>query len=572
MRTKHSQGSYTFTRGKFRALTQADGEQPWQTTTPPMLNNAVPDAFGGLIVTTCPSGSPLTVTDLGTDGQPIWEVQSAEVSGYGYICYAPQIAIDGNGVAYIAEPTNAGLPSVTYAYPSGYTSSFQFQPSTVNNTDIDCCVGPPMVNIDGTMYVEYEVRTTSNNVITSDTLYLYDSAAGPYLLSSTTQNEALLPGPIIPDGDGGLLATWTISPASGPPPQYPFQVADFSGGAVGTPYNLPFSPTTVSFGQSPTLVLGQSGVAFATDGTDPVNGPLVASFNVSNGSVNWTYQASPGDTLSIIQATSDGGVTINDANAGGILQLSSSGAPPGMRPSSSLPQAAVPVDLGNWISIASGILNLIWSPDGTNGVPTTLAQSVYPLPAGDTHGHHRPPFCQMTANNCVLAPSSDQTVPNPLWPGVNTRQVTYQVFSLQNGTLTPAINNSQVQGTKIAVYESNPTNPLSGICSWGSNLLQDTNTCQETGGEYTDDLTVGNTGPNTVLQQFFADRGQVQVFWPTDGFNSQGFPIKTWYGAWNQNATTSAKLGGVITQNNANTSNGASCPTGCSPIQANNTN
>ena len=266
---------------------QADGEQLWQIIVPGVLSNSVADGSGGLIVTSCPSGSPLTVTDLGADGQPIWEVQSAEVSGYGYICYAPQIAVNGSGVAYIAEPTNAGLPSVTIAYPSGYTTYFQFQPSTVNNADIPCCVGPPMVNTDGNMYVEYEVRTTNNNVITSDMLYLYDSAVGSYLLSSTTQNEALLPGRVIPDGNGGVLATWAISPSSGPPPQYPFQLVDVSGGAVGTPYSLPFSPTTVVFGQSPSLVLGESGIAFATDTTDTVNGPVVASFNIGSGSLIW---------------------------------------------------------------------------------------------------------------------------------------------------------------------------------------------------------------------------------------------------------------------------------------------
>jgi hypothetical protein len=182
---------------------QADGEQLWQTTMPPILNNAVPDGFGGLIVTTCASGSPLTVMDLNATGQPMWQVQSAEVSGYGYICYPPQIAVRGDGVAFIAEPTNAGLPSVTVAYPSGANSSIQFQPSIINNTDIDCCVGPPMINTDGTMYVEYEVRTTSNNIITSDMLYLYNSSTGQStLLSSTTQNGALLPGRIIPDGQG----------------------------------------------------------------------------------------------------------------------------------------------------------------------------------------------------------------------------------------------------------------------------------------------------------------------------------------------------------------------------------
>ena len=75
------------------------------------------------------------------------------------------------------------------------------------------------------------------------------------MLSTTTQNEALLPGRIIPDGQGGVLATWTISPSNPPVPQYPYQAVDVVGGVVGTPYNLPFSPTTVTFGQSPTLVL-----------------------------------------------------------------------------------------------------------------------------------------------------------------------------------------------------------------------------------------------------------------------------------------------------------------------------
>jgi hypothetical protein len=131
-------------------------------------------------------------------------------------------------------------------------------------------------------YVEYEVRNVVNNVITSDNLYLQeiaptDNSFPTVLLSTTTQNQALLPGPIVPDGQGGILATWTISPSNGPVPQYPYQAVDVVAGVVGTPYNLPFSPTTVKFGQSPTIVLGESGVAFATNGTDTVNGPVVAS-------------------------------------------------------------------------------------------------------------------------------------------------------------------------------------------------------------------------------------------------------------------------------------------------------
>jgi hypothetical protein len=70
-----------------------------------------------------------------------------------------------------------------------------------------------MVNTDGTVYLEYEVRTTNNNVIISDTLYLYSSPGTAIVLSTTTQDQALPPGPIIPDGQGGVLATRTVSPS-----------------------------------------------------------------------------------------------------------------------------------------------------------------------------------------------------------------------------------------------------------------------------------------------------------------------------------------------------------------------
>jgi len=112
-------------------------------------------------------------------------------------------------------------------------------------------------------YPEYEVRNIGDTGITSDTLYLFeiapDNSTNGIVLSSTTQNEALLPGPIVPDGQGGVVATWTISPSNPPVPQYPYQAVDVVSGVVGTPYNLPFSPTTVAFGKSPTLVLGENG-------------------------------------------------------------------------------------------------------------------------------------------------------------------------------------------------------------------------------------------------------------------------------------------------------------------------
>ena len=217
--------------------------------------------------------------------------------------------------------------------------TYPIPPSTVTNAfgttiDVLCCVGPPMVNTDGTSYLEYEVRNVVGEVVTSDTLYLMqinpDKSSSSTILSSTTQNETQYPGNIIPDGNGGVLATWSVSVVQGTQPTYPYQAVDVSGGAVGTPYNLPFSPQSVNITQQPDLVLGESGVAFAEGPTTvTINGALtpvdqIASFNISSGSPNWTYQAPAGDTLTIVEATGDGGITINDSTAG-ILPLDTTG-------------------------------------------------------------------------------------------------------------------------------------------------------------------------------------------------------------------------------------------------------
>ena len=71
-------------------------------------------------------------------------------------------------------------------------------------------------------------------------------------------------------------------------------------------------------------MLGESGVAFATNGTDTVNGPVSTSYNVTSGSVNWSYQAGTQSVLSIISANSDSSLAINDSQ-NGVIQLDTSG-------------------------------------------------------------------------------------------------------------------------------------------------------------------------------------------------------------------------------------------------------
>jgi len=38
----------------------------------PIIGTSVPDGFGGMIVTTCASGSPMTIIDFNAKGEPLW--------------------------------------------------------------------------------------------------------------------------------------------------------------------------------------------------------------------------------------------------------------------------------------------------------------------------------------------------------------------------------------------------------------------------------------------------------------------------------------------------------------------
>ena len=580
------------TQSTIQAL-RSDGEQLWQTATPAVLNGAVPDNGGGLITISCPSNSPMTVTDLDANKQPLWQMQSAAVSGYGYMCVPPQIAVGGDGTTYVAEPTNGGLPSLTVMYPNGYGASTQFPPSTVTNygntINVNCCVGPPMVNTDGTAYLEYEVRNTNNNVITSDTLYLYNATTkSSTVLSTTTQDQALLPGPIIPDGNGGLLTTWTISPSHSVL-QYPYQAADVSNGVVGTPYNLPFSPQSVTPFQSPDLVLGEGGNAFASGTTTAIiNGvqtsvDQIASFNVTSGTPNWTYQAPAGDKLSIIEATAGGGVTVNDSNTG-VFSLNSSGISNSKSrasrlagsangsAASSLPSGAVPINLSSWVAAGNGMASLFWSPDGTNGITTVLPQSPSPQLHG-ARGQSQPLFCKRQGINCALAPHSDGLADDQYSHAMLVRRVTYWLFNLQNGTLSPLVGPSRTAPpVKIEEWEANSSNPDVDYCSWQKKGTECETPNTVSGGldgpgQITDNMGApADWQPFTMQQQFLVDRQGVQVFWP----NSNG----SWYGAWgtiapsppdfHPNQSTNTTFGwATITQINANYDAPTSCISGC---------
>jgi hypothetical protein len=336
-----------------------DGQQMWQNNFPVLNANNVPDANGGLLIVenqTCTNGQTqsMSIVDVDpTTGQPLWQINAAGIPGEGQggatlYCFpdAPQMAVRGDGTIAISAPGNtSGLPEFELVNgTTGSAGAISIPPSLFmdefgNVIQGYSPIGAPIVDSSDNTYVEYEVRNVNSaNQITSAVLYLMEiEEAGPITsiqLSSTTSNENMFPGRIIPDGQGGVLATWVIVPSNGSIPANPYQAAYVISGAVTASYSLPFTPRNFVLGPdslplSPSLVLGENGVAFATDGAstgDITNGqgPKIVSFNFASGAVNWTYQPSTQSALSIIATTSSAGVAINDSQ-NGLMQFDSDG-------------------------------------------------------------------------------------------------------------------------------------------------------------------------------------------------------------------------------------------------------
>jgi len=240
------------------------------------------------------------------------------------------------------------------------------------STSCDCLtpVGQPMVNSDGTTNVAYYARQldgSSPNPVKGTLSLMQIGTDGTttttQLASSTTAN--LWPGQIIPDGQGGVLATWAIDPANPPAAPNPYQAADVKAGAVSSSFNMPMSPQNLARDPNtgiPTdlpLVGGENGTAFVSYGSN------LASFNVNGGSSNWNYPSSAGITSAAY--TNGGGLTVVDAqsnvtpldsggNAGtsvalpsvGSIQPAWDGTWQGTIPGSNIGAAAIQLPLLNW--------------------------------------------------------------------------------------------------------------------------------------------------------------------------------------------------------------------------------
>lgn len=168
-----------------------------------------------------------------------------------------------------------------------------------------------------------------NIVIRSSILWLLkvapDGSATTTQLSSAN-GANLFPGNILPDGQGNVLATWTISNVNPPPAPQPYQAAYVSSGAVANTYPMPMAPTQLVNGAdglpiNPTLVMGENGIVFASYGAN------ITAFNLGSGSVSWNYPAASQSSLSLISYSNGGGLVAKTTTSGAdtVLRFDSGG-------------------------------------------------------------------------------------------------------------------------------------------------------------------------------------------------------------------------------------------------------
>src|SRR5579863_1269415 len=136
--------------------------------------------------------------------------------------------------------------------------------------------------------------STSTQTVEAD-LYTSQGTVGG---SSWSAGSTDLPGIVIPDGQGGVLATWAKTPPVGGAQA---MVMDISSAGNST-YQLPFSD-----GGPAQMVLSSYGVAFGVDTSKAI------AFNIDSGQVLWSYTAPSRPYINA--ATSDGGVKITSLSS-----------------------------------------------------------------------------------------------------------------------------------------------------------------------------------------------------------------------------------------------------------------
>ncbi|MBI3662844.1 MAG: hypothetical protein HY234_07320 [Acidobacteria bacterium] len=129
--------------------------------------------------------------------------------------------------------------------------------------------------------------------------------------------NSLSPAEVIPDGSGGLLASWTFGLLTG---SQETRITRWSPSGA-TEYTLPLNGWA---NPAESLVLGENGTAFATDQSQ------VLSFDLATGAVRWSWQPAQGPVEMIMATAGNGLVAKNRDETTGLetaVRLDSFGVP-----------------------------------------------------------------------------------------------------------------------------------------------------------------------------------------------------------------------------------------------------
>jgi Glucodextranase, domain B/Bacterial Ig-like domain (group 2) len=593
-----------------RAFT-AQGSQQWQNQVNGALSssypyyysganaaiNAVGDDVGGLLFVFTPQSTAAGPAPVSQNfiahfnpqtGQQDWQYVAAGALN-------PNIAIGQDGTIFAVEQNFRDDSSSGTAYldlingaTGALTNQIPLPTVTITVPSGSCGVtggaslpwpgsyGSPIVTSDGSAYLEVQSGQVTANWCdyvypgnwTVALLRVPPGGGSPqfqtissYSLDTPTDPDLGQASEIIPDGQGGVLASWieetNVNDAYNSP--IPVGVADVGPQGIVQATLSSIDITGVDPPPSGNIVLGDNGNAFITDGTN------VAALSVPTLRQGWTY-TSTGGTLSFINATSGGGVAVNDSQLGAI-QLDSTGSP--STPVASL-LGAVPFDMSSWQGISNGELAELWSPDGSNGITNALPQSPWPSPAGNPQGQNAPLACFTSTYHCVLVPVADNyshPSTNP-FTGAPERDLAYGLYFLDfshhpNPRYPYKPTFDIVNRETFATPPNTDTDAI--ICTGNSYL----STCDGEDNHLLDGLSEGNANLTlSVTQTFYINRQQVQVYWP----QLRASQIQ-WYGSPrisdlgknppqpNQQATTIGRTVGLIYQLDLDPQNPASCVT-----------
>jgi hypothetical protein len=366
-----------------RGLT-SDGQQLWQVQLPgPATGHSVRNGDDGLIVTlhnTCDNANPMRLVSIDGAGQVLWEAVGASTC----TSTAPQMAVRHDGAVIVSAPGNtSGFPELMVidgatgtilATPAIPTSSFEQQSGeTLQGYSR---IGPPVIDGASNGYVLYEVRQVAYPPeVTTTALWLMKIA--PNFTTTITQvtttdtNTNLLPGRILPDGHGGVVVTWTFSPAQPPGDPSPLRAAHVAAGGGVAEFLLPIQPAEVLIGPdglavNPLLALGENDTAFVSYGTG------VAAFNSLSGGTLWNHSAA--GTVQLVIADATNGVYAKIFDGSGdetVVRFDAAGATAGLLTGRGIDYVA-----GNvWFGVASADAAVVYT-----GVQVTETSTGYSTP------------------------------------------------------------------------------------------------------------------------------------------------------------------------------------------------